>query len=146
MHPLRRRRKKPGINILPLLDVLMVILFFFLITMQFRQVRTLNLVLPEIQTAGSNLLSDKIVLSVDAEGSLLYNNTPVTELQLTASLKGAAEIGQNRKVLLLADEETPLRKVTWIMDQCRSNGIERFVFSPVKSPGLFCLQVFNFWT
>jgi biopolymer transport protein ExbD len=125
MHPLRRRRKKPGINILPLLDVLMVILFFFLITMQFRQVRTLNLVLPEIQTAGSNLLSDKIVLSVDAEGSLLYNNTPVTELQLTVSLKGAAEIGQNRQVLLLADEETPLRKVTWIMDQCRSNGIEK---------------------
>ena len=125
MHPLRRRRKKPGINILPLLDVLMVILFFFLITMQFRQVRTLNLVLPEIQTAGSNLLSDKIVLSVDAEGALLYNNTPVTELQLTVSLKGAAEIGQNRKVLLLADEETPLRKVTWIMDQCRSNGIEK---------------------
>jgi biopolymer transport protein ExbD len=125
MHPLRRRRKKPGINILPLLDVLMVILFFFLITMQFRQVRTLNLVLPEIQTAGSNLLSDKIVLSVDAEGSLLYNNTPVTELQLTVSLKSAAEIGQNRKVLLLADEETPLRKVTWIMDQCRSNGIEK---------------------
>jgi len=125
MHPLRRRRKKPGINILPLLDVLMVILFFFLITMQFRQVRTLNLVLPEIQTAGSNLLSDKIVLSVDAEGALLYNNTPVTELQFTVSLKSAAEIGQNRQVLLLADEETPLRKVTWIMDQCRSNGLEK---------------------
>ena len=125
MHPLRRRRKKPGINILPLLDVLMVILFFFLITMQFRQVRTLNLVLPEIQTAGSNLLADKIVLSVDAEGALLYNNTPVTELQFTVSLKSAAEIGQNKQVLLLADEETPLRKVTWIMDQCRSNGLEK---------------------
>ena len=125
MHPLRRRRKKPGINILPLLDVLMVILFFFLITMQFRQVRTLNLVLPEIQTAGSNLLADKIVLSVDAEGALLYNNTPVTELQFTVSLKSAAEIGQNRQVLLLADEETPLRRVTWIMDQCRSNGLEK---------------------
>ncbi len=125
MHPLRRRRKKPGINILPLLDVLMVILFFFLITMQFKQVRTLNLVLPEIQTAGSNLLSDKIVLSVDAEGALLYNNTPVTELQFTVSLKSAAEIGQNRQVLLLADEETPLRRVTWIMDQCRSNGLEK---------------------
>ena len=125
MHPLRRRRKKPGINILPLLDVLMVIIFFFLITMQFRQVRTLNLVLPEIQTAGSNLLADKIVLSVDAEGALLYNNTPVTELQFTVSLKSAAEIGQNKQVLLLADEETPLRKVTWIMDQCRTNGLEK---------------------
>jgi biopolymer transport protein ExbD len=123
MHPLRRRRKKPGINILPLLDVLMVILFFFLITMQFRQVRTLNLVLPEIQTAGSNLLSDKIILSVETDGSLLYNNTPVSESQFSAALKSAAGIGLNRQVLLLADEETPLRKVTWIMDQCRTNGL-----------------------
>ena len=38
MHPLRRKRKKPGINILPLLDVLTVILFFFLITMQFKSI------------------------------------------------------------------------------------------------------------
>ena len=125
MHPLRRKRKKPGINILPLLDVLTVILFFFLITMQFRQVRTLNLVLPEIQTAGSNQLVDKIIVSVDAAGQLLYNNTEVSETQLAATLKTAGELVNARQVLLLADEETPLRKITWIMDQCRVNGLEK---------------------
>ena len=83
MHPLRRKRKKPGINILPLLDVLTVILFFFLITMQFRQVRTLNLVLPEIKTAGSNQLEDRIIVSVDSlvtffttTPQFLRNNSP----------------------------------------------------------------------
>ena len=125
MHPLRRKRKKPGINILPLLDVLTVILFFFLITMQFRQVRTLNLVLPEIQTAGSNQLVDKIIVSVDAAGQLLYNNTEGSEAQLAATLKTAGEMVNARQVLLLADEETPLRKITWIMDQCRANGLEK---------------------
>ena len=125
MHPLRRKRKKPGINILPLLDVLTVILFFFLITMQFRQVRTLNLVLPEIQTAGSNQLVDKIIVSVDAAGQLLYNNTEVSETQLAATLKTAGEMVNAQQILLLADEETPLRKITWIMDQCRVNGLEK---------------------
>ncbi len=125
MHPLRRRRKKPGINILPLLDVLTVILFFFLITMQFRQVRTLNLVLPEIKTAGSNQLEDRIIVSVDSLGNLLYNNTPVSQEQFSTSLRHAGGLAGTKQVLLLADQETPLRKITWVMDQCRANGLNK---------------------
>jgi biopolymer transport protein ExbD len=125
MHPLRRKRKKPGINILPLLDVLTVILFFFLITMQFRQVRTLNLVLPEIKTAGTNQLEDRIIISIDSLGNLLYNNTSVTREQFSTTIQNATHLTNEQKVLLLADEETPLRQITWVMDQCRANGFSK---------------------
>jgi biopolymer transport protein ExbD len=125
MHPLRKKRKKPGINILPLLDVLTVILFFFLMTMQFRQTRTLNLLLPEIQTAGTNLLTDKIILSVDNDGKIHYNNAPIAEQQLMSLLQTAAGINNQAQILIHADEETPLRTITWIMDQCRSSGFRK---------------------
>ena len=125
MHPLRKKRKKPGINILPLLDVLTVILFFFLMTMQFRQTRTLNLLLPEIQTAGTNLLTDKIILSVDNSGKIHYNNAPIAEQQLMSLLQTAAGINNQAQILIHADEETPLRTITWIMDQCRSTGFRK---------------------
>ncbi len=125
MHPLRRRRKKAGINILPLLDVLTVIIFFFLITMQFRHLRTLNLTLPEIKTAGSNVMTEKMVISVDSEGQLFFNNTLVEEEQFADILANAGALSRSRHVLLLADEETPLRRITWIMDLCRSNGLEK---------------------
>ncbi len=125
MHPLRKKRKKPGINILPLLDVLTVILFFFLMTMQFRQTRTLNLLLPEIQTAGTNLLTDKIILSVDNEGQILYNNVLIEEQQLSDLLKTAASINSQAQILVHADEQTPLRTITWMMDQCRATGFRK---------------------
>ena len=125
MHPLRRKRKKPGINILPLLDVLTVILFFFLITMQFRQVRTLNLVLPEIKTAGSNQLEDRLIVSVDSLGNLLYNNTSVSQEQFSETIKFAGTQANTKQVLLIADQETPLKKITWVMDQCRTHGLSK---------------------
>ena len=125
MSSLRQKRKKHGINILPLLDVLTVILFFFLMTMQFRQTRTMNLVLPEIQTAGSNQFTDKIVLSVDQEGQLFYNNALTTSEEFSRLLETAARDTTSSPVLIHADEETHLKKITWIMDQCRANGFRK---------------------
>jgi biopolymer transport protein ExbD len=125
MHPLRKRRKRHGVNILPLLDVLTVILFFFLMTMQFRQTRTLNLVLPEIETAGTNELTDKIILSVDKAGQLHYNNIPASQKQFAQLLSTTASLGKNPSVLIHADEDTPVKMVTWIMDQCRTNGYRK---------------------
>jgi len=49
----RTVRRKPKIDIVPLVDVLMVLIIFFLVTMQFQDLRALNVKLPEIKTAGS---------------------------------------------------------------------------------------------
>jgi biopolymer transport protein ExbD len=125
MSSLRKKRKKHGINILPLLDVLTVILFFFLMTMQFRQTRTLNLLLPEIQTAGTNQMTDKIVLAVDKEGKLHFNNEPVPSAEFTQLLETAARITTASPILIHADEDTPLKQITWIMDQCREKGFRK---------------------
>ncbi len=48
----KRRRRKAEINIVPLVDVLVVLIFFFLVSMQFRNLTLLNLTLPKIETAG----------------------------------------------------------------------------------------------
>ena len=67
--PAPRGRKSPRIDIVPLVDVLMVLIIFFLVTMQFRNLRAINVRLPKIETAGSNLLQKEIVLSIDSEGN-----------------------------------------------------------------------------
>ena len=50
-----RKRRKPRIDIVPLVDVLMVLIIFFLVTMQFQNLRALNVKLPEIESAGVRL-------------------------------------------------------------------------------------------
>ena len=115
-----RRRRRPTINIVPLVDVLTVLLFFFLVTMQFKQVSTLNITVPKIETAGENEIEEQIVIAVSPEGEFYLNDQPVENEVLVAAMKLAGELTPNMPVLLIADEEVPLKFVTEVMDVCRT--------------------------
>ena len=123
---LQHRRKSPRIDIVPLVDVLMVLIVFFLVTMQFRNLRALNVRLPKIETAGSNLLRNEIILSVDRDGRYFLNDTEVDEHALVRALATAASLVETPTALIVADEEVPLKRVTRLVDLCRSNGLRDF--------------------
>lgn len=126
MSLLNRRRKRPRIDIVPLVDVLMVLIVFFLVTMQFKNLKALNVRMPKIETAGSNQLSNEIILSVDRDGNYFLNNQPVTEEVLQGTLQTAGDLPQKPKILLVADEEVALKQVTRLIDLCRENGLDDF--------------------
>ena len=121
-----RVRRTPRIDIVPLVDVLMVLIVFFLVTMQFRNLRALNVRMPKIEPAGSNLLSNEIVLSVDREGSFFINDREVVESELVQALTGSASMANKPKALIVADEDVPLKRVTRLVDLCRSSGLTDF--------------------
>ncbi len=126
MSLLNRNRRRPRIDIVPLVDVLMVLIVFFLVTMQFKNLRALNLRMPKIETAGSNQLSNEIVLSLDRSGNYFLNNQPVSEEVLQDALRTASNLPQKPKVLLVADEEAALKTITRLIDLCRENGLDDF--------------------
>lgn len=121
----KRRRRKPEINLVPLIDVLTTLIFFFLMSMQFRQLPTLNLVLPKIETAGTNVFNDQIEVAVSPDGRIFYNGNPVTDAELTQVLRAAAEVDRRIPVLILADEESKTGRLAFVMDACRRAGLER---------------------
>jgi biopolymer transport protein ExbD len=125
MSLLQRRRQRPAINIVPLVDVLTVLLFFFLVTMQFRQVTALNITAPEIETAGKNRIDEQVVLAVDAEGAFFLNDQRLEAEALEAALQVAGEVTPEIPVLLMADEDAPLKYVTEVMDLCRKNRLNK---------------------
>jgi len=104
----------------------MVLIVFFLVTMQFRNLRAINVRLPKIETAGSNLLQNEIVLSVDREGKYYINDSEISEQRLETALRAASQLPQKPKVLIVADEDVPLKKVTRLLDICRSNQLQDF--------------------
>jgi biopolymer transport protein ExbD len=122
---IRRRRRPPAINIVPLVDVLTVLLFFFLVTMQFKQVSTLNITVPKIETAGENEIQEQIVIALSPEGDVFLNDRPVEKAQLEAAMELAGNLTPDMPVLLIADENVPLRYVTEVMDVCRSHQLNK---------------------
>ena len=122
---LARRRRKADINIVPLIDVLTVLIFFFLVSMQFREQLTLNLTLPKVETAGRNEFASPIVIGIDREGIIFFNGTPADETQLEELVRLISSQSTDVTVLIKAHEETPLNKVTLVMDTCRRSGLNK---------------------
>lgn len=122
---IRRKRRKAEINIVPLIDVLTVLIFFFLMTMQFRHMDVLNITPPKMETAGKSEEMDQFVVSIRENGDLFINNRAVTEEEMVEHFEGLAGQDPKPSVLIFADESTPLRHVTMVMDLARKNKLER---------------------
>lgn len=122
-----RRRRKAEINIVPLVDVLIVLIFFFLLSMQFRNINTLNISMPKIETAGQNVLSEQITIAIRPEGTLYFNSEEVSVEQLDQLVRTTAQDPEKRKItiLLIADEDSSLKHVTQVMDICRKYKMDR---------------------
>lgn len=118
------RRRKVEINIVPLIDVLVVLVFFFLVTMQFRDMRLLQLSLPEMETAGEAAQSKHVEIAVTKEGKFYYNGDEVDMAGLTQRLSLAAQVDASAPILITADEASLLKDTTKVMDLCRKEGLE----------------------
>jgi len=122
---LDRRRSRPGINIVPLMDVLTIMIFFFLVSMQFKELTALNLTLPKIETAGRNEIPETVQIAIDQEGAIFLDGNEVPLEGLRSLLGQLSDVETDIPVLIKAHNETPLQKVTDVMDACRVNGLNK---------------------
>jgi len=121
-----RRRRKPDINIVPLVDVLTVLIFFFMMTMQFKAARTLDITPPKMETASGAGSATRLVVAIDKTGKYYLDDKEVTVEQLNVGLqKLAAQHGADATVLLLADQDTPLKDVTAVLDESRKLKLDK---------------------
>lgn len=131
-----RRRRKAEINIVPLIDVLTMLIFFFLVTMQFREMATLNLTLPKMETAGKSVFENQVVIAIDkdqkirltildAKGSVVFDKAEMQEDELEGVAMRLRELDKDITILIRSDENTPLRLVTEAMDICRKHGLNK---------------------
>lgn len=121
----QKKRKRPELNLVPLIDVLVMLVFFAFVTMQFKQATTMNLTLPKVETAGKSELKDSITISITKEGTVDLNGRTATMETLAALVKEIGNISKDVTVVIRSDENTPLRFVTEAMDICRKQGLSK---------------------
>jgi biopolymer transport protein ExbD len=122
----QRRRKRPELNLVPLIDVLVMLIFFAFVTMQFRSATMLNITLPKIATAGKNEFKGTVTIGIDKSGVILFNGKEVTDAELLPLLKQVHDQSTDIPVLIKADETTQLKKLAFVMDACRASGLNKF--------------------
>lgn len=122
----RKRKNSPRVDVIPLIDVLMVLILFFLTSMQFQEVRALNVKLPKIDTAGSNKITNQLIVSISREGTYYLNGNEDKLKEIGKVMKTMAALPQKPPVLVVADEDVSLKHVTKVVDLCRESGLDDF--------------------
>ncbi len=122
----RKRRRRPELNLVALIDVLVMLIFFAFVTMQFKSAATLNITLPKVETAGKNEFKGTVTIGIDKDGTVSFNGANVSDAELLALLEKVKQVDRDIPVLIKADETTQLKKLAFVMDACRKTGLNKF--------------------
>jgi biopolymer transport protein ExbD len=134
----RRGSEEPEINLIPFIDVLLVILIFLMLSTTYSRFTELQITLP---TADAEKLKERpgeVIVAVSAEGRYAINRQPVdgrTVELLTSALRAAAEGRNDAVVIVSADAATPHQAVINVMDAARRAGLPRLTFASQAAPG-----------
>ncbi len=120
------RRRRPELPLVPLIDVLVMLVLFAFVTMRFSQHATLNITLPKVDTAGKNEFTGNVTIAIDKEGQITFNGRAIPDETLFGLLEQVKNINRDIPVLIKADETTQLKKLAFVMDNCRKAGLNKF--------------------
>lgn len=124
------------INITPLVDVVLVLLIIFMVTVPLLQMGYPVQVPPKVTTAAPPPQSDdQVIVRMDAEGQMFINKQMIGPGEFPGRLQQAMTGRQSKVVFFAADGELPFDKVADFMDLCRKNGAENLgiVFDDLKT-------------
>ena len=127
-----RPRDDPEINFIPLIDVLLVILIFLMVTTTYQRVAELQITLPE---ADAEQLKDRpreINVGIDAQGRYVINRTVFTFTSAAAladTLKQAAGDAKDPVVIINADANATHQSVIHVMEAARLVGLVHITFA-----------------
>ena len=119
MHFYRRRRVSPVITIVSLVDILTMVLMFFVYTTTFKTATPqVQIVLPDSKS-GSKATSDTkpAFLAIDKTGAVFLEDKPIEVDALGDAMK-------NRSIAMRADKEAPFGKIMSVLDALKAAGVE----------------------
>ncbi len=131
----RRQGEEPEINLIPFIDVLLVVLIFLMLSTTYSKFTELQLTLP---TADAQQLKDRpaeIIVAISADGRYSIDRNAVEGRSvdlLTAALLQAAQGRQEPVVIISADAATPHKAVVNAMDAARRANLTRLTFAANK--------------
>lgn len=122
------KSQMPEINLVPMMDVLMTVLTFFIIismTLTAQQ-QSVNINLPSANTGANTVKTpDPLVVGLTNQGTLEVANNPVTDAQLSQQMQAYLQKNPNGAVVLQADKKLPYEQVVQVLGKMRDVGGDR---------------------
>jgi biopolymer transport protein ExbD len=116
-----------GINVTPLVDVVLVLLVILMVTAGYIVSQTIPVELPKGATGET--VSSTLAISVDESGKYYLDARPADEQQLRQRIKRARAADADTRAVIAADGRTDHRFVVGVIDLLRQEGVNRFAIN-----------------
>jgi biopolymer transport protein ExbD len=117
----------PEINTTPLVDVMLVLLIIFIMTIPVMN-HAVKLDLPRAASQPDDVKPETINLAIAADGKVFWNNEELDESQLAARIADAAKVTPQPELHLRADRTTQYEKVAQVMSAAQAGGLTKMGF------------------
>ena len=127
-----RAREEPDINLIPLIDILIVILIFLFLTTTYSRFAELQINLPEASAERASEKPQVLMVAVDATGKYAINGTSTAfgnTQSFAAALKAAAKGNKEPVVAISADAAATHQSVINVMESARLAGYNHISFT-----------------
>lgn len=131
-----RQKEEPEINLIPFIDVLLVILIFLMLSTTYSKFTELQLRLPTADVDAQRDYPKEVLVSVNADGAYTVNRQPLTSrgvAELASAIQDAAKAGKESVVIIYADATARHQSVISVMEAARRAGLSQITFATQSS-------------
>jgi biopolymer transport protein ExbD len=123
-----KKRKKVIINITSLIDVLFLLLIFFMVSSTFVEQPGMKLELPESKSASTERIKE-LVLEIKSDGTMMLNQDPIEIDNLEEKFKSLLPSLDEKSLILKAEKSVPHGTVVNVMDLAKLSGLEKLIIA-----------------
>lgn len=131
-----RTREEPEINLIPFIDVLLVVLIFLMLSTTYSKFTEMQLRLPVADAEAQRDYPKELLVSVNSEGAYSVNRTALPGRgmeELSAAMAEAAKNGKETVVIVSADASAKHQSVITVMEAARRAGLSQITFATQSS-------------
>lgn len=126
----RQPSPEPEINLVPFIDVLLVVMVFLMLTTSWSRLTELPIQLPQAETAASTPRPLQIVLTITAQGQFSVNQSPVGGSSVASLVAVLSPLAQKESLLIIRADAAAAQhqSVIHAMEAARRSGLSRITF------------------
>ena len=135
-----RKREEPEINLIPFIDVLLVVLIFLMLSTTYSKFTELQLKLPLADADAQRDYPKELIVTVSSEGSYGVDRVAVrgrSAEELASAMLAAAKAGKDTVVVISADAAARHQAVVTVMEAARRSGLTQITFATQSSNQAF---------
>ncbi|MCM2251219.1 MAG: biopolymer transporter ExbD [Ramlibacter sp.] len=131
-----RAKEEPEINLIPFIDVLLVVLIFLMLSTTYSKFTELQLKLPVADADAQRDYPKEVIVGVSSDGRYSVKGVPLAGRDMATvshALSEAASAGKDSVIIISADAAAPHQSVITVMEAARRSGLVQITFATQSS-------------